>query len=149
MTQEQQETLNEIFLGKEDPDMAFKKPMTNKLKEEIDDIVFRCFEQGRYWGTGIGERIADQDYKPKEPIDRTEAVKAILTLINQKERELLERVEEAIGEDEAKNTNNMSVEERHKYFQWQVDHDGARDDLRSELRDRIKQLKEELNKEVK
>jgi len=35
---EDQETLNEIFLGKEDPDMAFKKPMTNNLKE-IEDIL--------------------------------------------------------------------------------------------------------------
>ena len=111
--------------------------MSNNLKEEIDKIVFRCFEQGRYWGTGLGENIADQDYKPKEPIDRTEAVEKFSTLINQKEKEAEVRGLENLLDGSAEGATcicesaGLSV----------CDHNWS---LCNVVRDRIKQLKEEL-----
>jgi len=97
-------------------------------KEEIDKIVFRCFEQGRYWGTGVGENIANQEYKPEEPIDRTEAVGALYALINQKEKEAQEQELFMMAGILESRTKQGSKD-------WVVY--------------RIKQLKEELNKKGK
>jgi len=66
---------------------------TNPLdstEEQIDKIIYRCFEQGLYWGTASGidddeENKLNPDYLPDEPIDRTEAVKAIMDLIKQRD----------------------------------------------------------------
>ncbi|WIE74516.1 hypothetical protein [Curtobacterium sp. MCSS17_007] len=57
------------------------------MTDEIDEIVYRCFVQGQYWGTasGIGdeENKLNPDYEPDEPIDRTQAVEAIVAIFEQ------------------------------------------------------------------
>ena len=52
----------------------------SNLKKDIDEIVFRCFAQGQYWGTEADGKL-DPGYKPEKPIDRTQAVNNILNLI--------------------------------------------------------------------
>lgn len=52
----------------------------SSLKKDIDEIVFRCFAQGQYWGTEADGKL-DPGYKPEKPIDRTQAVNNILNLI--------------------------------------------------------------------
>lgn len=69
------------------------------LQNKIDKIVFRCFAQGQYWGTDQEGKL-NPDYKPPEPIDRTEATDQLLQLIQQEVREELERYSEWLGEDE-------------------------------------------------
>lgn len=55
-----------------------------ELTKRADDIVFRCFAQGQYWGTGSGEEgILNDDYRPEQPIDRTEAVAALMAAVDQ------------------------------------------------------------------
>ena len=66
----------------------------SNLKKDIDEIVFRCFAQGQYWGTEADGKL-DPGYKPEKPIDRTQAVNNILNLIESV-------VDEIIGEDEPK-----------------------------------------------
>lgn len=55
-----------------------------ELSKKADDIVFRCFAQGQYWGTGSGEEgILNDDYLPEQPIDRAEAVAALMAAVDQ------------------------------------------------------------------
>lgn len=65
MTQEDQETLNEMFLGKEDPDMAFKRKGDNmkKRKTEIRDETL-YYKSIRLASTGIVVEV-----KEKSPWD--------------------------------------------------------------------------------
>lgn len=60
-----------------------------KSLAEIDDIIFRCFAQGQYWGTEKDGKL-DPDYKPENPIDRTEANRLINSLIAAHQKEVLE-----------------------------------------------------------
>lgn len=55
----------------------------DELRQKVDDIVYRCFAQGQYWGSGLGKdpEAFNEDYRPDNPIDRTEAVEAIMHLI--------------------------------------------------------------------
>ena len=68
----------------------------NNFEEKLDDLVFRCFAQGQYWGTASGVVNGEEsdefnpDYEPENPIDRTEAVGAIKQLI----------LDEVIGEND-------------------------------------------------
>jgi len=106
LTTEQQETLNEIFLGKEDPDSAFKKPMTNSLKEEIDKIIDNPVETecGACGGSGSYKMSVSTSSTDDSELGYVQQClvckgsgrtgyspeltkKAILTLINQKEKE--------------------------------------------------------------
>lgn len=106
MTQEDQETLNEIFLGKEDPDLAFK-PMTNNLKEDEEEkcteknclykkylskdvlallqkhdvTMWRLGCENHHFGLEIGAKVFSEFLEEYSK-----------TLINQKEKELLEKV---------------------------------------------------------
>jgi len=137
---EDQETLNEIFLGKEDPDMAFK-PMTNNLKGEIDNILGSLAQESYMYG------VNPEDFGKAPTIE--EATEAILALINQKEKELLEKVE-ALDSLREQNTHwsacNNHGKGRPNYKC--VCPAEPQNELRTEIKDRIKQLKEELNKEV-
>lgn len=53
-----------------------------ELRKAIDDIVFRCFAQGQYWGSDHNGDL-DPDYEPENPIDRSEAVRELLALHTQ------------------------------------------------------------------
>lgn len=59
------------------------------LDKQIDDVVFRCFEQGRYWGTGIASADGHclEDYEPDKPIDRGEANRLLQNVVHQKQVE--------------------------------------------------------------
>lgn len=150
MTQEDQETLNEIFLGKEDPDMAFKKPMTNNLKEEVERILAKygnfCYYEGDPMRGG-------------EDLDTS--IEAILTLINQKEKEAevralfkLSKYYDRLEQSHTKDFegNEIATWSGYKHFRNPITDRieeliGVRDDKSIyEWLDRIKQLKEELNK---
>ena len=129
MTQDNQETLNEIFLGKEDPDMAFKKPMTNNLKEIPDLYNYLEDRLLRYIGGGdslFGEEIHNLLQGLENDIQ---------ALINQKEKEA--RLDEAQRAEGCWKIKKHDVERMDS-----CEHD-------SYLPDRIKQLKEELNKKGK
>jgi hypothetical protein len=64
--------------------MTDKNPPQPDITRTIDDIVFRCFAQGQYWGTSTeNDGLLDEDYKPENPIDRTEAVHKLVTLVNE------------------------------------------------------------------
>jgi len=64
------------------PSIDNPDPQSEVIEKQIDEIVFRCFAQGQYWGTGSGESDKlNPDYEPENPIDRTEAVKSLLKLI--------------------------------------------------------------------
>ncbi len=131
MTQDNQETLNEIFLGKEDPDMAFKKPMTNNLKEEIREAL------DSFRGEIVDGYIDDRDLE--------EATQAILTLINQKEKEA--RLDEL---------KNLMAQHSRTFTQKVTDSSGAEYVNESylfiskyEAQERVEQLKEELKEDSK
>lgn len=135
MTQDQQETLNEIFLGKEDPDMAFK-PMTNNLKE-IEDILdftitYRFYDEV----PNIQGKLLEFRGKITE-----EASERILTLINQKEKELLEKFGRAI-----EGSYEVIVEDN-KVMSQVLPSDPNWVSMFT-VDKAFKQLKEELNKEV-
>jgi len=130
---EDQETLNEIFLGKEDPDMAFKKPMTNNLKELRKEIEEKLIDMWLLWERGDWYAQDGQEDKYNDRGFRDAINDYILNLINQKEKELLEKFEAVVGED-LTDGDSTGIDWVNGY--------------KDELRDRIKQLKEELNKEV-
>lgn len=67
----------------------------NQIEKEVDKIVYRCFSQGQYWGTGDKEGVLNPDYKPVKPIDRGQANKAILHLL---QGDRLQRAEQESGE---------------------------------------------------
>ncbi len=75
----------------------------------------------------------------------------MVALINQKEKELLERLEEIVGADDQKDIEDLDDDYGYcitcgvmpEPTEGKCDCD-CRNELRSELRDRIKQLKEEL-----
>lgn len=69
----------------------------SNLKKDIDEIVFRCFAQGQYWGTEADGKL-DPGYKPEKPIDRTQAVNNILNLI-----------ESVVDDMEYQETEDMSL----------------------------------------
>lgn len=52
----------------------------NDWNKKLDEIIFRCFAQGQYWGTEKDGKL-DPDYKPENPIDRTEALASINQLV--------------------------------------------------------------------
>ena len=54
----------------------------NTLSKDIDKIVFRCFDQGTYWGK-LAYSNNERPDQPDEPIDRSEATKAINKLISE------------------------------------------------------------------
>ena len=56
------------------------EPTNQDFRSKLDKIVFRCFAQGQYWGTEQDGKL-NPDYKPDEPIDRIEAIDAIIALI--------------------------------------------------------------------
>lgn len=60
---------------------------------KLDDIIFRCFEQGHYWGElskyDVVHGTSEAPEPPKEPIDRTEANKLILAYITQAKAEAI------------------------------------------------------------
>ena len=117
MTQDNQETLNEIFLGKEDPDMAFKKPMTNNLKEIPDLYNYLEDRLLRYIGGGdslFGEEIHNLLQGLENDIQ---------ALINQKEKE-------------------ARLEENKRYEEWFNNDENTH--IEDFIERRIKQLKEEL-----
>ena len=60
MTQEDQETLNEIFLGKEDPDMAFKR--NHRTEEDIKELRVTTTIP-KYIKNGHGKLTVSVDYK--------------------------------------------------------------------------------------
>lgn len=47
---------------------------------KLDKIVFRCFDQGVYWGK-LAYSDNERPDQPDNPIDRTEAVAAIKSLL--------------------------------------------------------------------
>lgn len=53
---------------------------------EIDEIIVRCFETAQWLGTGAEHPSGkcNPDYKPDNPIDRAQAVKAIDHLANKR-----------------------------------------------------------------
>lgn len=120
MTQDQQEILNEIFLGKEDPDMAFK-PMTNNLKETKPlRMCLHCF--------CTTETDTELCFNCGNKIETILSDEEVQTLINQKEKEaVITFAEGCIAGPMQDGFYTMS---------------------KSEMQNRIKQLKEELNKEV-
>jgi hypothetical protein len=93
-------------------------PGMTTLKQEIDDIIFRCFAQGQYWGTEKDGKL-DPDYKPERPIDRTEANQAIIAYI-----------EKLVGDyeklDQYPSNSNANTRKR------------GRNDLRREIRNKLK-----------
>lgn len=128
MTQEDQETLNEMFLGEEDPDMAFKKPMTNNLKEIPDLYNYLEGRLLKYIGSAdslFGEEIHSLLRGLEDDI---------LNLINQKEKE--HKLEAYLEID------LLVAEQEQRYETLEYT------ELHQDLDQRIKQLKEELNKEV-
>ena len=139
MTQDDQETLNEIFLGKEDPDMAFKKPMTNNLKEIPDLYNYLEDRLLRYIGGGdslFGEEIHNLLQGLENDIQ---------ALINQKEKEA--RLDEL---------KNLMAQHSRTFTQKVTDSSGAEYVNESylfiskyEAQERVEQLKEELNKKGK
>lgn len=56
------------------------------IEEQIDEIVFRCFDQGVYWGKLVYSDGGERPDKPEHEIDRTQAVAQLLNLINEAER---------------------------------------------------------------
>ena len=52
-----------------------------KSLDKLDEIIFRCFSQGQYWGTAPedGGKL-NEDYKPENPIDRDQAKQEIKSL---------------------------------------------------------------------
>lgn len=109
--------------------------MTNKLKEEIERIIT--------WRERLVLDDNDSAYRRLLDIANAEkeAIRELSTLINQKEKELLEKFDKVIGEYESETDENC---------EWGYDFQaGVKNQLRFELRGRIKQLKEELNKEDK
>lgn len=52
-------------------------PKDKTYREDvIDEIIYRCFKQGIYWGSEKDGEF-DQDHYPEKPIDRTQANQAI------------------------------------------------------------------------
>lgn len=145
MTQDQQEYLNRTFLGKEDPDLAFKKPMTNNLKEIEEPSegtklgtylrVLYCLGYGQGYEDGASKSEMNSNHNKDDYVSRIYS--DISTLINQKEKEHIEKVEKCIPRE--KDSNGTLREQI-----FEVSYNQAL----QETRDRIKQLKEELNKEV-
>ncbi len=109
--------------------------MTNNLKEEIDKILDRQREFFVDTHDSIDSGVLDNEQYwavLKDLRKSQEEAKAhLLTLINQKEKELLGKVE------------RLLIDEPNEYPVYTKPI--VRNQLRQELRDRIKQLKEELN----
>ena len=132
MTQDQQETLNEIFLGKEDPDMAFKKPMTNNLKEELRKTLLLGLANhtDEFLNPGFIPGMSHEDLaKVLDRIMNSRLIERVGSLINQKEKEA--RLDEAQRAEGCWKIKKHDVERMDS-----CEHD-------SYLPDRIKQLKEE------
>lgn len=53
---------------------------TPTIIENIDEIVFRCFDQGVYWGK-LAYSDNERPDEPENPIDRTEANKLLMKLL--------------------------------------------------------------------
>lgn len=55
----------------------------NELNNRIDEIVFKCFDQGVYWGKLAYSDGGERPDKPDYEIDRTQAVKQLEALITE------------------------------------------------------------------
>jgi hypothetical protein len=110
--------------------------MTNNLKDETDKILefipqptpgMECYD--------LNHKFMKCNLCGNSP--RAKAKHALQTLINQKEKELLEKVEECIP---SKLSDDPYTYDNRKQFECAVVHNK----LVEEIEDRIKQLKEEL-----
>jgi hypothetical protein len=110
--------------------------MTNNLKEALIKD-FKQLLQKEFTTDWKIQRMVRELEIGVMSLDNTEA------LINQKEKELLGKVEKAIGENEY----TIDPEGMPEYLANELVEIEVRNKLRAEQRDRIKQLKEEL-KEV-
>lgn len=118
--------------------------MTNNLKETklkqysedlLDELLIRYESTKELESSKFGEEL-DKVWDEFNNWFTTQ----VSALINQKEKELLEKFEEIVGEDEPHPAGTGRFEMLEKM---------ERNSLRSQQRDRIKQLKEELNKKGK
>jgi hypothetical protein len=90
-----------------------------KSLDKLDEIIFRCFSQGQYWGTASEDTgKLNQDYKPENPIDRDQAKQEIKSLFM-----------EIVGEDEGITISTLATDVKH-----------TRNQLRSEQRKKIEDL---------
>ena len=118
----------------------------SELDKQIDDIIFRCFAQGQYWGTEQDGKL-NPDYKPDNPIDRTEAVKLLQALISKQIKEArIDELEGFLERTVHKDKKSGDIDKDGNVMQRKVrtGYNYAKAEMRHDLKDRLAQLEGEL-----
>jgi hypothetical protein len=100
---------------------------TSQTKAEIDKIIFRCFDQGVYWGK-LAYSENERPDKPESPIDRTEAISAIQSIVQA--AEVRARISEL---------KKLPTRQKNDFYQIEIDPDF----VTSHVADRLDELTEQ------
>lgn len=109
------------------------------VDKEIDEIVFRCIDQGVYWGK-LAYSENERPDKPEKPIDRTEAFKLLQSLINAHTKKLLTEVLDKLPKKEKLVKGGEISIGTNQYNDYTNGHNHAIQEIKELIQDTIKKV---------